>query len=122
MPLYEFRCDTCGERKEVLQSIHKDTPEPKHCGKRMDWVPQRTGIKFTPTVGRDSGVYALDYGRRATEDLTVPGKMARLEREGRVSNPFKSAPSAAPPSESLVEEMFGDARNEELEEAGLPRH
>ena len=35
-----------------------------------------------------SGVYALDYGRRATEDLTVPGKMDALKREGRIRDPF----------------------------------
>jgi hypothetical protein len=55
----------------------------------MGWVPQAIPAVFAPTIGRDSGFYVNDYGRRSTEDLTVPGKLERLQRDGTIpEDPF----------------------------------
>ena len=40
------------------------------------------------SVGGDTGFYNLDYGKRATEDLTYRAKRHRLEKEGRFKDPF----------------------------------
>jgi hypothetical protein len=33
-------------------------------------------------------VYDYDYGKKATWDMTVPGKMDMLKKEGRIRDPF----------------------------------
>lgn len=121
MPVYPFNCEACGTEREIVRSIHKPLPRPSCCGKRMERIPQLFAAKFKPTIGRDSGVYALDYGRRATEDLTVPGKMARLKRDGVIKDPFDSpAPRRSSRAQAdrrkLINETFSDATPAELKE------
>lgn len=53
-----------------------------------EWHPFAVRTVFGRTVGRDSGFYTLDYGKRATEDLTVPGKLDRLKKAGTIQDPF----------------------------------
>jgi len=89
MPVYPFKCLECGSTVEIVQSIHLPLPEPE-CHDTMEQVICTAGIVFARTPGRDTGVYKLDYGVRATEDLTAPGKMERLKKEGRISDPFDS--------------------------------
>lgn len=113
MPVYPFRCERCGFEQELVRSIHAPLPRPIHCKKRMDWVPQPIPVKFARKVGKDTGFFDLDYGKRATEDLTVPGKLDRLQRDGRLKDPWRGT-RPKPLDKKLVEETFGDATKEEL--------
>lgn len=115
MPLYDYECEHCGTRKEVYRSIHAKERRPRCvCNRLMDQIITRApAFKMGMTPGRDSGFYAQDYGRRATEDLTVPGKMERLKKAGRIHDPFDDVP-ARPVDPRLAEDTFGDARAEEL--------
>lgn len=104
MPRYPFQCYDCGETTEVLCTMkERDTlKEPQHCGKPMSWVPVTAAVKFGRTPGKWTGVYDLDYGKRATEDLTVPGKMAALKRAGRIPpDPFDDIKRKAPDAETI---------------------
>ena len=92
MPVYPFRCLNCGKVIEIVSSINDNLPKPNHCYKRMDQIICPSGVVYARTPGRETGVYKLDYGTRATEDLTVPGKMERLKKEGRLKDPFDSVP------------------------------
>ena len=93
MPVYPFKCSTCGEEVEIIQSIHKTLRSPScETHGKMEQVICVAGIVFGRTPGRNTGIYALDYGKRATEDLTVPGKLERLKKEGRIKDPFDSVP------------------------------
>ena len=98
MPIYPFRCPKCGKQREILSSIHKDLPEPK-CHGKMEQIVVAVGFVLGRTVGRDTGFYDLDYGKRATEDLTVPGKMERLTKEGRLKDPFAGTKPQGPTAE-----------------------
>lgn len=101
---YPFECE-CGTVTEVdWPMVDRDNlPTPQHCGKPMGWKPCVIHTKFAQTTGRDSGIYQNDYGKRATEDLTPPGKWARLRKEGIVTDPFldNPAPRKAPDADTI---------------------
>lgn len=90
MAIYPFNCDKCGKSLEVAASIkaYDSLCPPVCCGTAMEQTPTLVTTVWKTTPGRDSGVYDLDYGKRATEDLTIPGKFERLQRAGTVADPF----------------------------------
>lgn len=96
MPVYPFYCVKCKAKKELYWPIeaYDSLPVPQ-CHGSMEQVPVAVGIKLAPTIGRDSGFYDLDYGKRATEDLTPPGKYNRMFKDGEVKNQFWEADVAA---------------------------
>jgi DUF971 family protein len=55
------------------------------------------GIKLGMTPGKRSGFYEYDYGKKATWDLTVPGKMEELKKAGVLRDPFDDVPSKGNP-------------------------
>jgi putative FmdB family regulatory protein len=61
MPLYEYRCTTCGERTEVLQHL-SDPPlkECPKCGGVLERVISAPALQF-----KGSGWYVTDYAKRA---------------------------------------------------------
>lgn len=87
---YEFKCE-CGKGKVfVTPASERDLLDPVECecGKVMEQDYEGGGFKFAMTPGRESGVYAQDYGKQATWDLTPPGKMERLKKAGVLRDPF----------------------------------
>jgi len=98
MAVYPFRCNKCGKQREVTSSIHDKLPSPK-CHGRMEQIVVAVGFVLGRTPGKRTGFYDLDYGRRATEDLTVPGKMEELKRAGVLKNPFDDVAPQRPTSE-----------------------
>lgn len=65
MPLYEYKCDACGEQREVLQRLSDGPPEC--CGNPMKkqisrssfslkgegWYKDHYGLKPTPSNSQD---------------------------------------------------------------------
>jgi len=98
MAIYPFRCAKCGREREVISSIREDLPEPK-CHGKMEQIVVAVGFVLGRTVGRSTGFYDLDYGKRATEDLTVPGKMEMLQKQGVIKDPFADVPPQVPTKE-----------------------
>jgi putative FmdB family regulatory protein len=98
MPIYPFKCPDCNEETEKVWSIHDydNLPVPLciACGQFMEQKLCSATITFAFTPGERTGVYKHDYGKYATHDLTVPGKMAELEQAGVLSDPWKNAPPA----------------------------
>ena len=93
MPVYPFKCEKCGSTIEIIRSIHDNLPRPLCCHSQMEQIICPSGVILGRTPGKTTGFYDLDYGRRATEDLTVPGKMERLKKEGRLKDPFDNVPA-----------------------------
>ena len=60
MPLYEYQCDACGGRFEVIQKFSEVSEECRTCGKgpvhRLQSAP---GIQFKGT-----GWYVTDYAQK----------------------------------------------------------
>jgi putative FmdB family regulatory protein len=71
MPLYDYLCESCGERTEILQRFN-DLPEvacPK-CGAPMRRLPSAPSFQF-----KGSGFYLTDYAKKSggTEGSSTRG-------------------------------------------------
>ncbi len=92
MRTLEFAC-TCGTRAEVSGGVNEELAAPicSECRVAMEWAPTTMGgAWFKHVPGKETGVYEHDWGKKATWDLTIPGKIERLERDGRIPrDPFK---------------------------------
>ena len=64
MPLYEYRCQDCGETIEVIQKF-SDSPlsECEACGGALERLLSPSAIKF-----KGSGWYVTDYGKHKGKD------------------------------------------------------
>ena len=63
MPLYEYECDGCGERFEVIQKFSDSPPEAcRKCGKG----PIRRLFSSPAIQFKGSGWYVTDYQRKGS--------------------------------------------------------
>jgi putative FmdB family regulatory protein len=71
MPLYEYKCDSCGDVFEVMQKF-SDEPLTIHqgCGGRVERIISAPAIQF-----KGSGWYITDYAR-AGSNKDAPSKDA----------------------------------------------
>jgi putative FmdB family regulatory protein len=107
MPLYEYECDSCGHRFEVIQKF-SDPPLqtcPK-CGASIRKLQSAPAFQF-----KGSGWYVTDYAKKEvasggrTEDKTAkPGEKTTEKSEapetGRESKKDSSTPAAGESSTS----------------------
>lgn len=73
MPLYRYRCETCGHSFSVLDSFESpDQRECTECGAlQARRVPSRVGTQY-----KGKGFYTTNYGRRPSESSdTSPEKI-----------------------------------------------
>ena len=65
MPLYEYQCDACGNRFEVIQKFSDPTVEVcRSCGKGpVQRLPSSPAIQFKGT-----GWYITDYAQKGKSD------------------------------------------------------
>ncbi len=72
MPLYEYECDACGRRFEIIQKFSDPSPDAcKHCGKGpVHRLLSSPAIQFKGT-----GFYITDYAQKGKSDpsSTTPG-------------------------------------------------
>jgi putative FmdB family regulatory protein len=60
MPLYEYRCDACGQRFEVIQKFSETSEICRLCGKGpVERLQSAPGIQFKGT-----GWYVTDYAQK----------------------------------------------------------
>ena len=101
MPLYEFECQRCRYRfTRVMHVVEYKEPPCPSCMDRTEQVYDHGnyGIKLGMTPGKRSGFYEYDYGKKATWDLTVPGKIDELRKAGVIPpDPFDKVPKWSDP-------------------------
>lgn len=68
MPLYEYQCEVCGHRFEVIQKFSDAPPVCARCGGPVEKLVSSPAIQF-----KGSGFYLTDYGRGGKSD-TAPSK------------------------------------------------
>ncbi len=70
MPLYEYECDACGRRFEVIHQKFSDAPVDvcKECGKG----PVRRLLSSPAIQFKGSGFYITDYAKKGKTDATTP--------------------------------------------------
>jgi putative FmdB family regulatory protein len=98
MPLYEYECDACGGRFEVIQKFSETTEECRRCGKG----PVRR-LKSSPAIQfKGSGFYITDYaqkGKSGADSSSVgEGSSATKADTTKSETSTKSSDSAAPAS------------------------
>jgi putative FmdB family regulatory protein len=70
VPLYEYECDACGQRFEVIQQKFSDSPPEtcKLCGKG----PVRRLLSSPAIQFKGSGWYITDYAQKGKSDASTP--------------------------------------------------
>ena len=87
MPLYEYRCQDCGETIEVIQKF-SDSPLSKceDCGGVLERLLSASAIQF-----KGSGWYVNDYGKKNGPGDQTPESSAKTEKkEGAGTSDSKS--------------------------------
>ena len=81
MPLYEYVCEKCGQRIEVMQKM---TDEPlkkcRNCRGKIEKVISRTSFRL-----KGSGWYMTDYSRKSSPGHTDSSKSS--ENKGAKAKP-----------------------------------
>ena len=99
MPLYEYLCESCGERTEILQRFG-DLSEIvcPACGAPMRKLPSAPSIQF-----KGSGFYLTDYAKKSggTEGTSPRGGSDKAaDKAGEKSSEAGTAKSAGAGSDS----------------------
>lgn len=105
MPLYEYQCDACGQRFEVIQKYSDPTPETcARCGKGpVHRLMSTPAIQF-----KGSGWYITDYagGRSSAASTASSSNEGESKKDGDAKTPAatettsKSESSSTTPSPS----------------------
>ncbi|RPJ85262.1 MAG: hypothetical protein EHM13_01640 [Acidobacteria bacterium] len=104
MPLYEYQCDLCGKKFEIIQRF-SDPPvaDCPSCGGPVQKLPSAPAIQF-----KGSGWYVTDYGRRGNgasgngkgKPAATESETAAASKTSESSKDTKPAPPAAKPKET----------------------
>ncbi len=96
MPLYEYRCEACGHKLEVLQRLAEPplTVCPE-CGGVLRKQVSAPAFQFKGT-----GWYVTDYARSGGAGAAKPGESSAKPGESseKAAEPAKSESPAAPPA------------------------
>lgn len=94
MPLYEYECEACGERFEVIRKFSDPPLEAcKKCGRGpIRRLPSSPAIQFKGT-----GWYITDYAQKGKSDSsgTSPTKDAKDSKDSKKDTPATGTESAA---------------------------
>jgi putative FmdB family regulatory protein len=95
MPLYEYKCHSCGEKFEVIQKF-SDTPLAVHdkCGGAVERLISPSALKF-----KGSGWYVTDYAGSGN-GKTQPAKDGNKDGKKDSSKDSSSAKDAPAKSET----------------------
>jgi putative FmdB family regulatory protein len=99
MPLYEYQCDVCVHRFEVIQQ-YKDAPIdvcPK-CGGTVKKLFSSPAIQF-----KGSGFYITDYARKGNESATTRSGEAKSDSTTESKSDSKSESKSDSKSETKSE-------------------
>src|SRR6266536_4306376 len=98
MPLYEYVCQSCGKKTEVIQRVgERPLKICPHCGGKLKKAFSAPAIQF-----KGSGFYITDYARGTNAGKSGESPKAAAESKSSESKPAEAA-SDAKPSESKKE-------------------
>lgn len=93
MPLYEYRCTSCGERLEVLQRVGEARlTECPTCHGVLERLISAPALQF-----KGSGFYITDYGRPGPKDKPSSAgeeSGSAAKTESKTDSASASAPAA----------------------------
>ena len=99
MPLYEYECDACGGRFEVIQKFSETTETCRRCGKG----PVRRLMSSPAIQFKGSGWYITDYAQKGKSGSEASGSgesASATKSEAKSDTGTKTDSSAATPASS----------------------
>ena len=98
MPLYEYKCDQCGERTEILQTMQESprTQCPK-CGGTVKKLFSAPAIQF-----RGSGFYKTDYASKSSAPPSSSSGESKTETKTEAKSETKSDTSSSSSSSTTA--------------------
>ena len=99
MPLYEYECDACGRRFEVIQKFSETSEQCRLCGKG----PVRRLMSSPAIQFKGSGFYITDYaqkGKSGGESSAGSDTSAEKKTESAKSESSTKSDTAAASSSS----------------------
>jgi len=91
MPLYEYQCNDCGRRTEVLQGFNGPAPSCAECGGSMRRLPSAPAVQF-----KGSGWYVTDYAGKGKPEKADKGEKAESKASSDSGKSESSAKKEAP--------------------------
>ena len=114
MPLYEYRCENCGKRFEVLQKF-SDAPLTAHAecgGGPVEKLISTSALQF-----KGSGWYVNDYGKGSNGEGKAEAK-SRSEAESKAESKSESKSDSKSESKSdSKSESKSDSKSESKSES-----
>lgn len=109
MPLYEYKCQKCGERFEIIQKF-SDAPLSAHetCGGEVKKLLSAPAIQFKGT-----GWYITDYAPAGKNGAPKDGDSSKSE-----SKPSDSKSTESKASESKSESKSSDSKSSSSSDSG----
>jgi len=95
MPLYEYECDACGGRFEVIQKFSEITEQCRRCGKG----PVRRLMSSPAIQFKGSGFYITDYAQKGKSEASGEGG-GSSEKKTETAKSDSTTKSDAPASTS----------------------
>jgi len=99
MPLYEYECDACARRFEVIQKFSETTEQCRLCGKG----PVRRLMSSPAIQFKGSGFYITDYAQKGKSGESSSGAESSAEKKSdttKADTATKSETSTAPSTSS----------------------
>jgi putative FmdB family regulatory protein len=94
MPLYEYECDACGGRFEVIQKFSETTEQCRNCGKG----PVRRLMSSPAIQFKGSGFYITDYAQKGKSGSESSGEGSSSGKKGEAAKSETAAKSDSPSS------------------------
>ncbi len=90
MPLYEYKCESCGATFEVIQRFADPPIEVcRTCGGPVKKVLSAPAIQFKGT-----GWYVTDYAKKSSVDAGKPASSSSSSESGKTSDTASSTPAS----------------------------
>ena len=96
MPLYEYQCEACGHRFEVIQKV-SDAPAPvcPSCGGAVHKLQSAPAFQF-----KETGWYVTDYARKEQPGSPKSGSASTDDSKDSDSGAKADKPAEAPAKSS----------------------
>jgi putative FmdB family regulatory protein len=96
MPLYEYQCEACGQRFEMIQKFSDAPPDAcRLCGKGpVQRLLSSPAIQF-----KGSGWYITDYAKKGGGEA-APASKSDSKSETKTESPAKTEKSGTAPAKS----------------------
>lgn len=90
MPLYEYECDACGGRFEVIQKFSETTEQCRRCGKG----PVRRLTSSPAIQFKGTGWYVTDYAQKGKTGDSSSGSSSSSEKKSETAKPDSATTSS----------------------------